>query len=308
MNEATFVFSTGRCGTQWLAKNLSEQYADLAGVTHEPHKREYLSRRLVGISDPKQWPSIALIERHIASIEERLEVGHYIECGWPCYGPLPYFVQRLAGRVRVIHLIRHPIPTAISMMTHLYYLDRRDRLAKKALLTPTDPGVAMPEYCERWPTMSRFEKCLYFWAEISLLGLRLERQLGIPWLRVRSEDMFRGRALKDMLDFLGLPGRDGIDEARRRRIDQFSQGTSINLRSELGKIRDHPRIAAVARELGYDPFDFDIEKLCNRYHYPSSPSAPRAKFWLPNWVGAGRNAQCPCGSGSRFKYCHGTLT
>jgi hypothetical protein len=45
MNAATFVLSTGRCGTQWLAKNLTDHYGDLLAVTHEPHQREYLPRR-----------------------------------------------------------------------------------------------------------------------------------------------------------------------------------------------------------------------------------------------------------------------
>jgi hypothetical protein len=110
MNAATFVLSTGRCGTQWLAKNLTDHYGDLLAVTHEPHQREYLPRRLLGIDDPAQWPSITLIDRHIAAIKRDLASKSYIECGWPCYGPLPYFAAQLAGRVRVIHLLRHPCP------------------------------------------------------------------------------------------------------------------------------------------------------------------------------------------------------
>jgi preprotein translocase subunit SecA len=27
----------------------------------------------------------------------------------------------------------------------------------------------------------------------------------------------------------------------------------------------------------------------------------------PNWEATGRNAPCPCGSGKKFKHCHGTL-
>jgi preprotein translocase subunit SecA len=40
----------------------------------------------------------------------------------------------------------------------------------------------------------------------------------------------------------------------------------------------------------------------------SSGTAPRAPFRRPqslNFAGVGRNDICPCGSGKRFKNCHG---
>jgi preprotein translocase subunit SecA len=40
----------------------------------------------------------------------------------------------------------------------------------------------------------------------------------------------------------------------------------------------------------------------------SSAAAPRAPFRRPqslNFAGVGRNDICPCGSGKRFKNCHG---
>jgi len=250
MNAATFVLSTGRCGTQWLAQNLSDHYGDLLAVTHEPYQREYLPRQLLGIDDPARWPTIELVDRHVEAIEQDLESRAYIECGWPCYGPLRYFVKRLSGRVRVVHLVRHPIPTAASMVTHLCYHSRPDQLTEKGLLTPTDPGVSLPEYGERWAAMSRFEKCLYFWAEITQLGLRYERELGVPWLRVRSEDMFAGAALDDLLDFIGMPRRGSIHVAREIRVDDYLMGTNVKLEADYQSIRRLPRIAAIAQEVG----------------------------------------------------------
>lgn len=307
MSTATFILSTGRCGTQWLCKMLGDHYADAAVVTHEPHKREYFPRRLLGIDDPAQWPSITLIDRHVARIETHLQSKRYVECGWPCYGPLPYFAKRFSGRIRVVHLVRHPVETAASMLTHLYYHESRPYLAKKALLIPTDPGVALPEYRDRWPSMSRFEKCLYFWAEVNLLGLRLETQLGVPWLRIRSKDMFGGPAFDELVDFIGLPHRQSMREAGREPVDKYSQGTNVSLRAELATIQQHPRIQAVARELGFDPLSFDADRLCRRYQFVASSTDPNAKLWLPQWIGVPRNARCPCGSGRRYKQCHGTL-
>ena len=41
---------------------------------------------------------------------------------------------------------------------------------------------------------------------------------------------------------------------------------------------------------------------------PATPSTPAAPFQRPvsfNFAGVGRNDICPCGSGKRFKNCHG---
>ena len=49
MNAATFVLSTGRCGTQWLAKNLIDHYADrLAVCRHLDRPRSESLRQEVG--------------------------------------------------------------------------------------------------------------------------------------------------------------------------------------------------------------------------------------------------------------------
>jgi hypothetical protein len=307
MNAATFVLSTGRCGTQWLAKNLIDHYADLLAVTHEPYKHDYLPRRLLGIDDPTRWPTLALLDRHVAAIEHDLASKPYIECGWQCYGPLPYFAVRLAGRLRVVHLVRHPVPTAASLLTHLHYHPHHVRVTEKVMLMPSDAGVAMPEYCERWAAMSRFEKCLYFWAEINLLGLRLEQQLGVSWLRLRSEDLFGGDGLDRLLDFLGLPRREAIYAARRRPHDHHAQGIRLRLEADLDTIGDHPRIVGLARTLGYDALDFDRARLNARYVIPDTAGGDALVQWYPSWIGVARNASCPCGSGQRFKHCHGTV-
>ena len=307
MNAATFVLSTGRCGTQWLAKSLIDHYPDLMNVTHEPYQREYLPRQLLGIDDPVRWPSIALIDRHLAAIEQDLAAKSYIECGWPCYGPLRHFAERLSGRVRVIHLVRHPVPTAASMVTHLCYHARPDRLTEKALLTPTDAGVAMPEYAERWASLSRFEKCLYFWGEIALLALRYERQLGVPWLCVRCEDMFGGDALDEVLAFIGLPRREAMYAARQIRFDSYPMGTNVRLEAEWPAIRNHPRILELARQFGYDPLEVDPDRLKLRYEFSAAPGKRAGVAWLPEWKHVARNTPCPCGSGQKYKHCHGTL-
>ena len=84
MTFATFILSSGRCGTQWLAKHLGEIYGDRAVVTHEPLRVDYLPRQMLGLDDPTAGPSGPRLLEHAAAIERTLETKDYIECGWPC--------------------------------------------------------------------------------------------------------------------------------------------------------------------------------------------------------------------------------
>jgi hypothetical protein len=273
MDSATFFLSSGRCGTQWLAKNLKEVYADIAVVEHEPILRKYLPKTLLGLRDPARSENAQIILDHTADIERHLEVKPYIECGWPCYGALRFFAQRFAGRIRIVHLTRHPIPTAGSMMTHNYYA-RTTILDTWALLEPTDRGVAFPEYTDRWQTMNRFERCLYFWAEINTLGLILERELRVPWLRVKYEDLFNADGLGRVLNFLQLPRREAVYAARAQSQDRWHHfRTDEEL--DLTLIRQHPKIMAVAVMLGYKPLEADEAKIRERYQSKSKVAPAR---------------------------------
>lgn len=264
MTHATFFLSTGRCGTQWAWKNLEEVYADLAVVTHEPILRNYTPRFLLGLKDPRKAKFADVILGHAAAIEGWLETKRYVECGWPCYAAIEYFAQRFAGRIRIVHLVRHPIPTATSMLTHSYYRDDVPSVVNTAgLLQPTDAGVSFPDYRDRWARMGRLAKCLYFWMEVNALGLRLERELGVPFLRLKFEELFQADGLDRLLDFLELPRRAAIYAARTHDFDRWHQYTTAKIKPSV--IGNHPQIMAVAKQLGYDPLDVDLERLLQRY-------------------------------------------
>ena len=54
MHQATFVLSTGRCGTQWLAEALGRVFEGRLRVEHEPLHLGYLPReRLAGATPPE---------------------------------------------------------------------------------------------------------------------------------------------------------------------------------------------------------------------------------------------------------------
>ena len=266
MNFATFILSTGRCGTQWLAKNLHEAYGNRLAVAHEPLFIHYSPRQLLGVKDPALCEDAPLIFKHFNRIEDVLNTVPYIECGWENYGALRYLVERFRGHIRIVHLTRHPMQSASSMVTHHYYTAQRqlmDELNEKALLTPFDDGMSFPEYRNQWETMSPLGKCLYFWLEVHSLGLRLQDELGVPWLRLQSEKLLDGDALPQLLEFLELPHSEKILDARNEWFDRFPLKVSTPL--DPLEVQHHPQVIKLAKDLGYDALNVDAQKIKARY-------------------------------------------
>jgi hypothetical protein len=60
----------------------------------------------------------------------------------------------------------------------------------------------------------------------------------------------------------------------------------------------HPGAEGFKKKFAYIPrFGPDTSPLARRFNNPDAD----------NWIGARRNAPCACGSGRRFKHCHGKL-
>jgi hypothetical protein len=263
MTEALFVLSTGRCGTQWLAEALRGIAGDRARVTHEPLDNDYAPREILGAHRPEALnPDLAEpVLKHLASIEETLRERNYIECGHPLWSTLPYLLERFAGRVRVIHLVRHPVPVAISWVTQAAYIPPfAPHLPEKVLLSPFDEGVRFPSFRERWASMTPYEKALYYWAEINALGLDLEKSTTAPWMRVRFEDLFGGETMKSIAAFAGLEGPVPYPP---KAVDEYR--FLLTSWADPGLVARHAEVVSIAEQLGYDPLGFDENRLRLRY-------------------------------------------
>ena len=253
---ALFVLSTGRCGTQWLAQHLGQACGAFATVTHEPLHEAYHSRQMLGAGDPRRLgPEIAApILAHLDSVGRCLQKQPYIECGYPCWSSIPWFAEQLGGRLRILHLTRHPVSTAMSWLTHgVYQAPLAAHLKERVLLSPFDDGVELIEYREQWARMSPFEKCLYWWTELHRFGLAQEQRLGLPWLRLRFEDLISGAAIAPLGNFLGMPVDKALEQARTQVVDQHRFVTLE--RPPPGVMRRHPRVVEMARALGYEADD-----------------------------------------------------
>lgn len=255
---ATFVISNGRCGTQWIASALGEAFPDLLHVTHEPIHNGYEPRTA---RSAKAVP--AVVTEHLDRIEEILERKSYLECGHPAWSSMLAIAARFPGRFRIIHLTRHPVPCSYSWLTHgAFQTPLFPHMPPKILHAPSDEGVLFPEYSQHWETLSPYEKCVYYWCEVNGFALRLESELGVPWLRLRSEDLFKGDGLAAMLAFLDLPAF-GKNPATDEVVDRFRYLSGVW--TEWQAILNHPRALEIAGKLGYGFDGIDESALMRRY-------------------------------------------
>jgi hypothetical protein len=264
VHQALFVISTGRCGTQWLAQTLRSLGGETVEVAHEPLHSGYVPRKMLGTRDPAKLDHDAahVILAHVARIDEILRSGPYIECGHPLWSTLPYLLRRFAGRVRVVHLVRHPVPTAWSWVAQQAYCPPlAAHLSMREPLSPFDPGVRFKSYRARWPGLSPYEKALFYWLEVNAFARRLEQRSDAPWLRIRCEELFSTATLKTLLAFAGIDARVKVHAPPA--TDDYP--CVIGSWSDPALIARHPDVIELATALGYDPMDFDAAKLRRRY-------------------------------------------
>jgi hypothetical protein len=260
------VLSTGRCGTQWLARNLGELEPGL-WVQHEPIGPLYAPRRhFRRYADPERVFDEPAVRRHLDGVLASKRT--YVECGWPLFPALPWLATAVPERLRVIHLSRHPVPTALSHMSHSSWADspRNDEFTRVATLGPSDPRVFQPGYARRWGGLTPFEKCLFWWTEVHLFGLEFaERFPAVPFVRVRAEEMLAGdpHALASILELVGAGDVERLRARVGERVDSWSHHTDREL--DPGLVAQHPRTVATALRLGYDALIYDAEALRARY-------------------------------------------
>jgi hypothetical protein len=267
MPEALFVLSTGRCGTQWLASMFDRVGGGAVDVRHEPLRTDYAAREMLAAGDPSGLdPQLAEpILTHIEEIERVLDTRSYIECGHPAWSSIPYLIRRFPSRIRVVHLVRHPVPTAWSWVTQLAYCPpMAAHLPEKVLLSPFDEGVRLESFRDRWAVMNPYEKALYYWAEVNAFGLALERESSVPWIRIRFEDLSRQEEIARLIDFAGMDATAVSEAAGIGVVDDHRAHTPFWCDSSL--ILRHPEIVALAEVFGYDASDFDDTRLRRRYY------------------------------------------
>lgn len=259
--------SAGRCGTQWLAGGLRELYPGLQ-VEHEPIGAMYKPRLYFRrYDDPEAILEVPEVARHLERIEQADRT--YVETGWPLVSALPLLAKRLADRLRVVHLTRHPVPTALLHLASESYAgsERDDPYSRLATLGATDPGVFQSFYAGCWEQLSPYERCLFWWTEVNLFAIEFPgRAAGVPMLRLKSEDLLSAqrKSLEDLLQFIGVSWDPGWLAHSRQQVDRWPQHAEG--RVDALEVHRHPTTVEVARQLGYDISHLNVGELESRYH------------------------------------------
>lgn len=247
------VLSSGRCGTRWLADGLHELYPEVE-TEHLPIGALYSPRRYFRrYDDPAAILKVAEVRRHVAHIASARVP--YVETGWPVLAALPLLAELLGDRLRVVHLTRHPVASALAHLANEAYAGsaRDDRFTRLATLGPTDRNVFQPRYAEVWPRLSPYEKCLFWWTEINLFGLELPgRMAAIPFIRIKAEELLSGDRgeLRRLLLFLSLPWDERWPARANESLGRWQRrpGTVV----DPLQVHRHPATVQAAWELGYD--------------------------------------------------------
>jgi hypothetical protein len=274
------VLSSGRCGTQWLTATLQDLHGREVRVEHEPIGPLYSPRRFFrAYSEPRAILDVPEVRAHIEEITA-LEQP-YVETGWPLFAALPLFAQIFGSSLRVIHLTRHPVPSALSHLAHSSYAGspRDDAYTRLATLGPSDARVFQPDYADDWDELTPYEKCLFWTTEVAIFGLEFEQRFpDIPFLRIQSERMLGGdrATLQALLDHMQLEWDEQWVERTGRRVDRWSHHTDLDVDPLL--IERHPAALHTAERLGYAASAVDLDAL--RARYIGAPDAGLDRFAL----------------------------
>jgi hypothetical protein len=266
---AFFVYSTGRCATQALARYFAANLGDRAVVEHEPLRAAWAPR--IALRHPdlaalrRKLPEV---DRHLDRIARTLAEGRvYVETGWPAFAWYPYLESLMGADFRWVHLVRNPLYVAGSLVTRGCYDPRRahPEYAALAQLVPTDHGVSSHDLAAEWSKLSQYEKCLFQWLEINRYAIELTRTMVRgPVAFARYEDIFGSSAkpLRELYLAAGL-GEPCIDRAEMYDRHQTAALTHMSFASS------HLRqdIEALAVALHYDRREVDIDVVGRRVQW-----------------------------------------
>jgi len=268
--KVVLVVSTGRCGTQWLSTTLTENYANVAIIEHEPLSRKYAPNQFF-----RRWHSDDLnrltkrLSGHFENIDSTISSGkNYIDFGWTTYSAVPALIRRFESRIHLIHLHRHPVHVALSYLSHKYYQPelRSDWFTQRAQLTPRCPGVYRTSQEDRWSTLNSYEKALFHWYQINKYALELhERWPTLPYCSVSFDDIFNrtGKCFEEMIKFMGLEPQAAMNLAIRTIVDGYSN--KLARIPEWRTIFQFPEVVELAIYLGYEIDEVDDKQLIRRY-------------------------------------------
>ena len=148
---------------------------------------------------------------------------------------------------------------------------------------------------------------------------QVEKQLLLQTIDTKwREHLITLEHLRSVVGFRGYAQRDPLNEYKNEAFQLFERllnGLRYDVTKQLSIVRpltDAERKAMIARFLDEQKKPTETSKTASSKAIKSNSSMPLGAKTPPEqmpkgWQATGRNELCPCGSGKKFKHCHGRL-
>ena len=148
---------------------------------------------------------------------------------------------------------------------------------------------------------------------------QVEKQLLLQTIDTKwREHLITLEHLRSVVGFRGYAQRDPLNEYKNEAFQLFERllnGLRYDVTKQLSIVRpltDAERKAMIAKFLDEQKKPTETSKTTSSQAIKSNSSMPLGAKTPPNqmpkgWQATGRNELCPCGSGKKFKHCHGRL-
>ena len=148
---------------------------------------------------------------------------------------------------------------------------------------------------------------------------QVEKQLLLQTIDTKwREHLITLEHLRSVVGFRGYAQRDPLNEYKNEAFQLFERllnGLRYDVTKQLGMVRpltDEERKAMIAKFLDEQKQAQGIPKTDNKIDNKAKSTLPLGAKTPPGqmpdgWQSTGRNNACPCGSGKKFKHCHGRL-
>ena len=148
---------------------------------------------------------------------------------------------------------------------------------------------------------------------------QVEKQLLLQTIDTKwREHLITLEHLRSVVGFRGYAQRDPLNEYKNEAFQLFERllnGLRYDVTKQLSIVRpltDAERKAMIAKFLDAQKIPTETSKTASSQAIKSNSSMPLGAKTPPDqmpkgWQTTGRNELCPCGSGKKFKHCHGRL-
>ena len=148
---------------------------------------------------------------------------------------------------------------------------------------------------------------------------QVEKQLLLQTIDTKwREHLITLEHLRSVVGFRGYAQRDPLNEYKNEAFQLFERllnGLRYDVTRQLSIVRpltDAERKAMIAKFLDEQKKPTETSKTASSQAIKSNSSMPLGAKTPPDqmpkgWQATGRNELCPCGSGKKFKHCHGRL-